>query len=231
MEKIKHVFFDLDNTLWDHRGNSEKVLEQMFINQKIQEKHQIQFHEWHHVFYIENEKLWIQLRKNEISKEKLREMRFQLPFLYFGIDQPDLAIYFEQHYLEQMAEQSGLVSGAVELIDYLRPKYRIHVITNGFVEVSGSKIRNSPLNGKIETLTCADDIGVRKPAPEIFDLALSRADAHKEESLLIGDDWIADAQGAMQYGMQVIFFDSLKDNPSTTDFPIVKNLLDIKELL
>lgn len=231
-EKINHVFFDLDNTLWDHRGNSERTLQKMFDQYKIQEEYNISFAEWHTVFYEKNEILWAQLRDQEIDKQYLRNHRFRDSFEHFGIYNSDLNESFESNYLKNMTQEKGLVEGAVELLNYLKPKYKLHVITNGFIEVSYQKIETSELNGFFETLTCADEVGVRKPNPKIFTLAMDKADAQPTESVLIGDDWIADIVGGDSFGMNVIFLNRLGEvHNELPNVPQVEELVQIKKIL
>ena len=229
--KVKHIFFDLDNTLWDHRGNSEITLQQMFAEYQLQEKFGFSFEEWHPVFYDKNELLWEQIREGHIQKAELRERRFRDPFLMFDVDDLELTEEWENIYLDRMGQMSGTVQGAKDLLEYLQPNYHIHVITNGFEEVSHKKIENSDLNGFIQTLTCADEIGLRKPDPRLFQLALDKAGTVKEEALIIGDDWIADVIGGLGAGWQAVFFDALLDGNQMEDVPTVKSLHEIKNLL
>lgn len=230
-EQVQHIFFDLDNTLWDHRGNSEITLAQMFRDYHITEKHHISFDEWHPVFYEKNELLWEQLRERHITKEQLRERRFKAPFAYFKVFDIALANEFETVYLDKMGDMTGTVEGANELLEFLKPNYHIHVITNGFEEVSQNKLNNTGLNKWVETLTCADELGIRKPDPRIFTLAMQKANAQKENCLIVGDDWIADVIGGIGFGWQAIFFDALHDGNEIENVPNVKKLMEIKDLL
>ena len=229
--KVKHIFFDLDNTLWDHRGNSELTLQKMFQEYQIEAKYGFTFDEWHPVFYDKNELLWEQIREGHIKKVELRERRFKDPFLTFGVNDSIMSAEWENIYLERMGKMSGTVAGAADLLAYLKPKYHIHVITNGFEEVSSQKIANSELNGYIQTLTCADELNLRKPDPRLFELAMNKAGAKPQESLIIGDDWIADIIGGLGVGWQAIFFDSLNDGNALENVPSVLHLSQIKELL
>ena len=228
---IKHIFFDLDNTLWNHRKNSIITLREMFKEFNIEKEFKIDFEEWHNVFYDINELLWADLRDAKITKDDLRKRRFKEPFAHFKIDREDVSSIFDKQYLARMTDKTIVVEGAEEILKYLQPKYTLHIITNGFVEVSEHKVNKTVLNGFFKTLTCADEIGVRKPDPKLFDLALEKANAKKEESVFIGDDWIADAVGAKQYGMHSIYFDSLKEGQTMDGVPVVTSLLDIRGIL
>ena len=232
MQKINHVFFDLDNTLWDHRKNAKLTLQKLFTKHQIIENHHINFDDFHEQYHIINEQLWADLRDEKIDKEYLRKHRFYDTFLKFNIDDFELSQKFEHSFLDEIVEYNEVVEGTFDVLDYLtEKKYKLHVITNGFEEVTHRKIDGSGITKYFETVTSADDVGVRKPNPKIFDQCLKVANATKEESILIGDDWIADVLGAKNYGLDVIFFDVFKEQPALTELKRVENLVEIKNLL
>lgn len=232
MNNMRHIFFDLDNTLWDHRKNAYLTIEELFNQQKITEKYGIDFESFHQVYHDINERLWEQIRDGEIDKDYLRKHRFYDSFLSFGIDDAQLSDYFEHHFLDEILNYNELVDGAIDLLDYLRNKgYIMHIISNGFQEVTERKCILSGISDYFETITSADSIGLRKPRPEIFDYSLNLAKAAKEESIMIGDDWIADVKGAQNFGMDVIFFDVYHDNPQEAGLKVVRHLSEIKNYL
>lgn len=232
MNNMRHIFFDLDNTLWDHRKNAYLTIKELFNQQKITEKYGIDFESFHQVYHDINERLWEQIRDGEIDKDYLRKHRFYDSFLSFGIDDVQLSDYFEHHFLDEILNYNELVDGAIDLLDYLRNKgYIMHIISNGFQEVTERKCILSGISDYFETITSADSIGLRKPRPEIFDYSLNLAKAGKEESIMIGDDWIADVKGAQNFGMDVIFFDVYQDNPQEAGLKVVRHLSEIKNYL
>lgn len=228
---VQHIFFDLDNTLWDHRGNSKIVLEKMFQDYEIQRKYGIEFEEWHDFYYDHNELLWERLREGKITKDELREQRFFVPFAHYDIEDRALSDEFEKVYLEKIGQMTGTVEGAEELLEYLHSKYTIHIITNGFIEVSEAKIVNAKIDHYITSLTCADEVDVRKPDPRIFSLAMNKAGSTKGNSLIIGDDWIADIIGGTSFGWQAVFLDCFDSDNQLEHVPTVKKLREIMELL
>lgn len=232
MQKINHVFFDLDNTLWDHRKNAKLTLQKLFKNYTIVEKYKIDFEDFHAEYDTINEGLWASLRDEKIDKAYLRKHRFYDTFLKFEIDDYELSQNFENQFLDDIVEYNEVVEGSFEILDYLKEKnYKIHVITNGFEEVTHRKIEGSKMTQYFETVTSADSLGIRKPNPKIFDYALKMANATKEESILIGDDWIADVLGAKNYELDVIFFDVFKEQPALEEIKRVENLIEIKDYL
>jgi len=230
--KIQHIFFDLDNTLWDHRRNAYLTIKDLFDKEEITLKYNVDFEAFHSVYHKINEKLWEQIRDGEIDKEYLRKHRFYDTFKRFGIDDLELSMFFEEHFLDKILNYNHLVESAEYILDYLKAKnYTLHIISNGFQEVTERKCILSGIDHYFQTITSADSVGVRKPKPAIFEYSLGLSKAKKEESILIGDDWIADVIGAQNFGMDVIFFDVLNENKEVEDLKVIKHLLQIKEYL
>ena len=230
--KIQHIFFDLDNTLWDHRRNAYLTLKEIFTRENVQEKYNIGFEDFHKEYFTINERLWAQIRDGEIDKDYLRKHRFYDSFLFFGIDDFELSQTFENNFLDEILNYNDLVEGAFDLLEYLAErKYTLHILSNGFKEVTYRKCELSGIKNYFETITSADEINIRKPQPEVYEYALKKAGAQKEESMMIGDDWIADIEGAKSFGLKVIFFDVFNDNYEGDEVAVIKKLAEIKNLL
>ncbi|CAD7808027.1 Pyrimidine 5'-nucleotidase YjjG [Chryseobacterium aquaeductus] len=230
--KIQHIFFDLDNTLWDHRKNAYLTIKDLFEKEEITLKYDIDFEEFHSVYHDINERLWEQIRDGEIDKEYLRKHRFYDTFKHFRIDDLELSMFFEEHFLDKILNYNHLVESTEYILDYLKSKnYILHIISNGFQEVTERKCILSKIDHYFNTITSADSVGIRKPNPEIFEYSLGLSKAKKEESILIGDDWIADVVGAQNFGIDVIFFDVFNENPKQENLKVIKHLLQIKEYL
>jgi len=229
MKNIRHIFFDLDNTLWDHRKNAELTLKDIFAREKIKEIHHLDFEEFHKEYFTINEDLWAKIRDGKIDKEYLRRHRFYDSFLFFGIDDFELSQRFEHHFLDEILQYNELVSGAVEILEYLSKKYTLHILSNGFKEVTSRKAELSRIENYFETITSADEINIRKPQPEIYKYALQKANAAKEESVMIGDDWIADVEGAESFGIKAVFFDVFDDD-FETEILTIKKLEELENI-
>ncbi|MFA7686301.1 MAG: YjjG family noncanonical pyrimidine nucleotidase [Moheibacter sp.] len=232
MENIRHIFFDLDNTLWDYRRNAKIILAKLFEEFQIQEKYAFSFNEFYPFYYESNESLWADLRDQKVTKEELRDRRFPEAFRNMGIPNPDFAMDFEERFVNEVTQSNYLVEGAEELLEYLQYKYSIHILSNGFEEVTHRKIENSIIRNYVKTITTAESAGVPKPDPIAFQTALNNAGVEKENSLYIGDDWIADMVGASRFGMKAIFFNPLNENHLwIEEVPVVEKLIDLKNYL
>lgn len=230
MKNIRHIFFDLDNTLWDHRKNAELTLKDIFAREKVNEIYNLDFEEFHKEYFTINEDLWAKIRDGKIDKEYLRKHRFYDSFLFFGIDDFELSQKFEHDFLDEILQYNELVPGAFEILEYLSEKYTLHILSNGFKEVTFRKTELSGIKNYFKTITSADEIDIRKPNPKIYQYALDKAKVQKEEAIMIGDDWIADVEGAESFGMKAIFFDVFNDD-FETEILTIKKLEELKNIL
>ncbi len=228
---IVHVFFDLDNTLWDFRKNSYCALKKLYQEQNLESKYRIPFEKFYPKYSYYNEKLWEDFRDHKIQADELKYERFELTFKDFQIQDPEIPEFFNEHYLKTITQFNHLVPHSLDLIAYLEPNYTLHILTNGFKEVTHRKVSQSLLNGHFETITSAEELNVRKPNSKIFQYALEKAGANKQNSAFIGDDWIADAIGARDFGIQSIFFNALNDDYSVEGITNINDLQEVKALL
>ena len=205
MKKYRHLFFDLDNTLWDFNLNSYYALKHTFEMYHLD----INLYErFFSVYSANNERLWDLYRQNKITKEELSNSRFEISFLETGIEGINAAD-FNRDYLSQLPLQNRLCDGARSVLEKLSEKYSMHIITNGFVEVQYKKLENSNLSHFFGKVFVSEEIKSPKPSPEIFRHALKTSNARKKESLMIGDSWEVDIVGALEIGMDQVFY-----NPS-----------------
>src|SRR5690606_28036382 len=123
-----------------------------------------------------------------------------------------------------------LFDGAIDVLDYLKPKYNLHIITNGFQEVQTGKLRNSNIAHYFATVTNSEMAGVKKPNPKIFEYALNLAKTDRASSLMIGDSFEADIEGALNVGLDAVFFNEFKMEVRK-DIAQVFHLSELKNIL
>jgi putative hydrolase of the HAD superfamily len=150
---------------------------------------------------------------------------------HYGIHDTDLADHLSEDYVYWSPRIVRLVPGTMELLEYLKPKYHLHLITNGFQEVQHTKLSGSGLEPYFETLTVSEEVGVKKPNPEIFHYALRKAGAKAEESLMIGDEMAVDIDGARAAGMDTLLFHPTEDRVEGECTYEVRSLMEIIGLL
>lgn len=224
MPKIKHVFFDLDHTLWDFEKNSALSFQSIF------KTHPMPFSvdEFLEKYVPINLKYWKKYRLNEITKEELRYQRLKEAFdsvKYSATD--DLINEVAELYIVKLAEQKHLFEDSLAVLNYLKPRYKLHIITNGFEEVQYKKMYNSGISNYFLTTTTSEDVMLKKPHPKVFLHALEKANATAAESIMIGDNLEADIFGALDVGMDAIYF----GNNTTFVGKRVEQLIDLKKYL
>ena len=201
----KHLFFDLDRTLWDFEKNSKQALKLLFKEFELDEG-QLTFATFHAKYIEINSALWRKYGLGEIKKEELRIGRFRSLMEELNGD-TSLSEKMADFYVEKSPYQTHLLPGTHEVLTNLKKdKYHLHIITNGFREVQEIKLKHNQLADYFEVVVCSEDIGKTKPNPEIFQHALELAKAKAKDSCMIGDDYEVDYLGALRSGMKGLFF-------------------------
>ena len=229
--KYKHIFFDLDRTLWDFDAAAEVAFERIYEKYDLKSLGIPSAHEFHEVYHPLNEELWVLYRADKITKDELNRTRFMKPLEHYGIHDIELADHLSEDYVYWSPRIVRLVPGTLELLDYLKPKYHLHLITNGFQEVQHTKLNGSGLEPYFETLTVSEEVGVKKPNPEIFHYALRKAGAIAEESIMIGDEMAVDIDGARAAGMDTVMFNPKREIIEGNRTFEVNDLREIMEIL
>lgn len=225
---ILDVFFDLDHTLWDFEKNSALTFE------KILQKNQIPVNpvEFVKQYSPINYRYWDLFRDDKISQSEMRFGRLRETFeiLNLKVEQEILEILADE-YIQFLPDNNHVFDGTFELLDYLQPKYNLHIITNGFHDLQNHKMKNSNLSPYFKTITNSESAGVKKPNPIIYEFALRQANANRETSIMIGDCIHADVLGAMNCGIDAILFNEVPQIVANKSIRQVNHLLDLKKYL
>jgi len=204
--KYKHIFFDLDHTLYDFDRSTRQTFSELYEKYELQQNGIPDFDAFMKTYFDHNVRLWGEYRDGKISKKFLNVERFHISLLHYGIDDRAFAGRFADEYLRKTPLNKSLFPGAAEVLEYLKPKYKLHIITNGFEEVQKVKMESNDLNRYFETVTTSEEAGARKPNAQIYHHAMNKAGATAEESIMIGDDPDVDILGARLVGMDQILF-------------------------
>ncbi len=201
--KIKHIFFDLDHTLWDFETNSNLAFKEIFSKHNIKLDVSVFLNYYKNI----NSYYWKLYREEKVTKSELRYKRLKDTFdkaNYVISDSLIDSLAFD--YIDVLPNNNNLFEGAREILEYLSQDYKLHIITNGFNEVQSKKLKNSGIDVYFDKVITSEEVGVKKPNPKIFQYALKKANANLNESIMIGDNWEADIMGAKNTGLDVIFF-------------------------
>ncbi|MFW0737368.1 YjjG family noncanonical pyrimidine nucleotidase [Flavobacterium sp. T12S277] len=224
---ITDVFFDLDHTLWDFDKNSEMAFDRIFKSKYPE----IQTQNFIEKYAPINQECWKLYQNDKITHLELRYNRLKFSFDALNYVISDESINeIANDYIEFLTDNNHLFEGAIEVLEYLKPKYRLHIITNGFANVQDKKINNAALSGYFETIINSELAGVKKPNSIIFDYAINIAKASKESSVMIGDCLDADVNGALNAGLDAIFFNE-KRIEAPQNIKQVNHLLELKKYL
>lgn len=218
-KKYTHIFFDLDNTLWNFELNSRNAMQITF--QQFALESASEFNRFFACYSRHNKELWENYRNNKVVKKDLTRLRFQNTFNELnisGIDADEMNFYF----LKEMPKQKELNEGVMDILNYLKTKrYHLNIITNGFKEVQLEKIETSGLKPYFDKIFVSEVIKSPKPKPEIFEYAVKSVNAKKAKSIMIGDDWDVDVMGAVNFGIDAVHFQN--SNKNITGFRKINN--------
>ncbi|TYB73888.1 noncanonical pyrimidine nucleotidase, YjjG family [Bizionia gelidisalsuginis] len=224
---ITDVFFDLDHTLWDFDKNSSLTFEMIFKMNDIS----LNLNDFISIYEPINLKYWKLYREEKVDKVSLRYGRLSDAFKALNITIEDVVINkLAVDYITYLTSYNHIFEGTIELLEYLKPKYNLHIITNGFGEAQQRKLEKSNISHYFKTVTNSEMVGVKKPNPKMFHFALELAKAKKESSIMIGDNYEADVLGALNIGLDAICFNYHK-TVITGNVKQVNTLLEIKSLL
>lgn len=208
MNKIQHIFFDLDHTLWDFEQNARQSLYEIYhifeLNFVLKSSVEIFVENFMHVNYD----LWRKYDKKIISKEELRISRFQIVLQKFNIKDDLLAQKLEFFYLNICPNKNILFPHTIETLDYLTKKYQLHILTNGFYLTQLQKIKASHLFPFFQHIITSECSNYCKPHQKMFEFALQKVNATHQNAIMIGDNLTNDIFGAQQIGMKTIHFDT-----------------------
>ncbi|WP_337044709.1 YjjG family noncanonical pyrimidine nucleotidase [Emticicia sp. 17c] len=228
----KHLFFDLDHTLWDFEKNSKESLADLYASFDLHSWSITDLSRFQAEFSVVNKRYWSLLESNQITHEELRRRRFRDTLLNLGVEADEtLGLKLNEAFLELLPQKSHLIEGAIEVLEFLAPHYELHIISNGWQDVQSKKMKSSAIAHYFAEVVTNERAEARKPDKRIFDYAVKVAKANLSESLMIGDNYEADILGAINADMDSVFYNP--DNFSITQKPTfeIKKLLDLKNIL
>ena len=225
--KVTDIFFDLDHTLWDFEKNSALTFNKILVAHDIN----IPLERFLKVYVPANFAFWKLYREEKITKTELRYQRLKTVFDALAYRVSDETIHsLSEEYINQLASFNHLFPHATMILDYLKPKYKLHIITNGFQEIQEKKLKNSGIYRYFDQVIDSEMAGVKKPNPIIFEMALNKAKTSATTAIMIGDSLEADILGALASGLNALHFCTLGEDPHE-HCPIITDLREIKNYL
>lgn len=228
----KHLFFDLDHTLWDFDANARITMEVVFDECQLTQRGVEAFEPFFQHYLHHNEILWNRYHNGFITADELKWKRMWRTLLEFKIGDEVLAKTLSSRFLEILPVQKTLFPYTIEILEYLQHKgYQMHLITNGFEKTQWSKVNNSGLDRFFTHMITSESSNSLKPHKEIFDYALQQTGARLEESIMLGDNQEADIQGAINAGMDSVFINHIGAAVTVQPTHLVHHLKELEQLL
>lgn len=226
----KHILFDLDHTLWDFDKNCAETLLELYHRHDMGKHKHFGVEEFVKTYQQINRRLWDDFHAGKLSKHDIRHTRFILTFAELGLQESDVPHGLEEQFLQLCPSKSNVLPYAHEVLTYLKQKYVLHIITNGFFEVQNIKMSSAQLGSYFNEVINSESCGHMKPDKRIFEYTLGRINAKPEECLMVGDDLEADVKGARNAGIDQVYFNPHQESHSekiSYEINSLKELLDI----
>ena len=207
MKQYKHIFFDLDHTLWDFEKNSEETLYTLYQEFDLGAFGKFDCDSFYRKYRFVNNRLWDLYNKGKINQKELRESRFVKTLTGLGLEAHEVPAGLSEAYTDLCPTKTAVFPYTYDVLAYLQPRYGLHIITNGFKDVQHIKMSGSNLTGYFKEIITSECCGYKKPDKRIFEHALDRIQVRPQECLMIGDNLECDIEGAREAGLDQAFFD------------------------
>ena len=231
MTRYRNLFIDLDDTVYDFSAASRESFNETY-DMLHYERYFDSFEQYMSIYTPYNLELWRIYGEGKITKEELNRRRYSHPLEVVGVYDQQLADTFCREALGRIPTKGHLVPGAIELLEYLRPKYNMYILSNGFKELQSRKMHTAGIERYFDALILSEDIGVNKPDRRLYEHALNHTSSALEESIMIGDMFDTDIVGAANIGMDSIYYNPCgKSGHAFKPTHEVRHLLEIKEIL
>jgi len=229
--KYRHLFFDLDHTLWDFEKNANETLRTLFKRHDFGRFGTFTVEKFIQVYSDINHALWRLYQNNKITQQQLRDVRFVRTLSKLGVPEADIPPTISAEFTSILPQKSAVFPFTHDVLDYLKPKYRLHLITNGFNDIQDLKLVSSNLAHYFEEVITSEHSGHLKPDPRMFAHALERTGAAAAESLMIGDNLECDVLGAYNSGIDQVYFNPAKRRHFAQATHEISCLSELKDIL
>jgi putative hydrolase of the HAD superfamily len=228
--RYKHLLFDLDHTLWDFEKNSRETLLELYHYYNFQKYNKFSIEDFLQKFKDVNTILWELYDRDEIDRMYIRKNRFNMVLTQLGLREQDVPQDISEIYLSICPTKSNVIPDTFEVLEYLKGKYQMHIITNGFDDIQDTKLNSSNLRGYFDKIFTSEAVGFKKPSKEMFEKAVELIGTEKKSCVMIGDNLETDIKGALNASLDVIFF-----NPDQIKHDLqlnyeIQSLLELKTI-
>jgi HAD superfamily hydrolase (TIGR01549 family) len=201
---VTTVLFDLDDTLFDHAATARAALAATAAGRPT--LHGVPLEDLFQRYSELLEEMHPRVMTGEIPYLVAREKRFQRLLAPYegGLSGAESQQVAEQHYGHYQRLRQP-VAGALVLLQRLKPAYKIGIVTNNRTVEQREKLRFLKMDTLVDALITSEDVGVLKPDPAIYQVALHRLQATPAQTVMVGDNWSADVLGALAVGIRPVW--------------------------
>ena len=223
--KPKFIYFDLDDTLLDHRQAERSALGDVYKHFDLFEDRTAE--RLVNVYQQVNSEQWKQYSQAKITKQELQRNRFEKTLRALQVD-PCHYDRVGSQYMEFYQRHWQWISGAKEAFDSIRQRFPVGILTNGFAETQKKKFAEFNLHTYADHLVISEEVGAMKPHPDVFEYATKLTGHAPDEILYIGDSYHSDVTGGTNFGWNVAWYtqngDAKKREKATFTFSSFKEL-------
>lgn len=231
MASYKHLFFDLDHTIWDFDTNAKETLTDIYLP-ALQERVGASFDDFYQKYLHHNAHLWARYEAGFIGVEELKWKRMWRTLLDFKVADEALSKKMSVDFLEILPTKKAVFPYTFEILEYLTDKgYHLHLITNGFEKTQRMKLTNSGLDVFFKQVITSEASNSLKPKKEIFEYAMQQAGALPVHSIMLGDNQAADIQGAINAGIDQVFVNHIKEPLKVQPTYTITHLKELETIL
>jgi putative hydrolase of the HAD superfamily len=231
MKVYRHLFFDLDHTLWDFEANSKITLAELFHDYALEGKG-VSLDCFITVFRRVNADLWKKYNTRQIDKFTLRKARFNMVFSYFNYENEKLASVLDVEYIERCPVKDTLIPSTVDVLEYCKEKgYKVHILTNGFLETQTRKLQSCAIHPYVDEMITSECSGYQKPDVDYFTYSMNKVRCSQQECIMVGDNLNTDILGARNAGIDQVYFNPHQKKHSETVTHEIQSLLELKTIV
>ena len=223
-KKYEWLLFDADDTLLDFKLGEHRAITATLADAGLPADDEVIA-----TYSRINDNLWKMLERGEVTKDRLKVLRFTQFCEHYGFECDGVAL--AESYVENLKKQTVLLDGAEDVCRALYGKYKMYIITNGIEAVQTARFGGCAIKDYFEKCYISDAIGVAKPKKGFFDAVAADIEGFEpSRALVIGDSLTSDIKGGVEYGIDTCWLNPTgKEVPDGMDITYV--IGDIRELL
>lgn len=225
----KFIYFDLDDTLLDHKSAEKAALSDVHDSFDIFENTDLK--QLTDVYHEVNSEQWLKYSRGEVTRQQLQRNRFEQTLLQLDLDESryeEIGTFYMQCYQNHWQ----WIAGAEMAYRKVREHFPVGILTNGFAETQQKKFEKFGFNDSANHIVVSEEVGALKPDPRVFEYATKLAGVQPRDILYVGDSYASDVKGGRAFGWNIAWYttNGAEDQHQQADF-VFSNFNDLTDLL